>query len=141
MNKKDREEQERGKKEARAFLLSLKGRKVYASVNSVSRSGMSRRIEFYAIMTADELGTEQPDIRRIGWYIHKATGRKYDVDKGGLLVGGCGMDMIFHVLSSLNYAAASWELGDNYMEIVRSKDPQARVYDSYLFDADRYGRI
>ena len=141
MNKAQKAEAQKAEQDARKFLLSLKGRKIYATINSVSRSGMSRRIEFYVIMQADELGTDQPDIRRIGWYIHKATGRKYDADKGGLLVGGCGMDMIFHVLSNLNYAAAKWELGDSYMDIVRKKDPQARVYDSYLFDADRYGRL
>lgn len=80
--------------------------KIYANVNSVSRSGMSRRISFYMV--------ENDHIRRVtrevawltGWVPvgeHKSRG-KYMVD-AGLWVGGCGMDMIFHTL----YCALSQE--------------------------------
>jgi len=88
--------------------------KIYATVNSVSRSGMSRRISFYMVdenikddPSTDEGYIRETYIKRVtrevawltGWVPvgeHKSRG-KYMVDSG-LWVGGCGMDMIFHTL-------------------------------------------
>lgn len=88
--------------------------KIYATVNSVSRSGMSRRISFYMVDEAtksdplkDEGYTKETYIRRVtrevawltGWVPvgeHKSRG-KWMVD-AGLYVCGCGMDMVFHTL-------------------------------------------
>lgn len=83
--------------------------KIYANVNSVSRSGMSRRISFYMIDHAPEAGKNftTPYIRRVtrevawltGWVpVGESKSRgKWMVD-AGLYVGGCGMDMVFHTL-------------------------------------------
>ena len=108
-------------------LKPYKGMTVYGTVNSVSRSGMSRRIEFY-------VATEKDEICRIGYYIAKIAGYKYDVGKG-LLVYGCGMDMIFSVLSNFNYAMAQLETGKNLTELLNSGE-YGRIYDDYFFDAN-----
>lgn len=117
-------------KEERAYnnLKEYRGKKIYAIVNSVSRSGMSRRIEFYVV--------DNNDIIRIGFYISRFLGYKYDADKGGLFVSGCGMDMIFSVLSSLNYAMARYE--GKYDDL---RDKGKRIYDNYFVDSNNYGRL
>ena len=69
------------------------GDRVYCVLRHVSSSGMSRRISFYA-MTPD--GPQMLD----GWIESLGIGsrsRKHD----GVTVGGCGMDMGFHVVYSL----------------------------------------
>ena len=108
-------------------LKPYKGMKVYGTVNSISRSGMSRRIEFY-------VATEKNEIRRIGYYIAKIAGYKYDADKG-LFVTGCGMDMLFSVLSNFNYAVAQFETGKPLTELLNS-GKYGRIYDNYFFDAN-----
>ena len=110
------------------ILKPFKGLTVYGTVNSVSRSGMSRRIEFY-------VATEKNEIRRIGYYIAKIAGYPYNVDKGGILVNGCGMDMLFSVLSNFNYAVAQYETGKNLTELLNSGE-YGRIYDDYFFDAN-----
>lgn len=63
--------------------------KIYATVVSVSRTGMSRKIRFYQV--------QDGCIRSITEELAKLTGFK--LDKGWSLdVKGCGMDMIWHVL-------------------------------------------
>ena len=108
-------------------LKPCKGMTVYGTVNSVSRSGMSRRIEFY-------VATEKNEIHRIGYYIAKIAGYPYDADKG-LLVTGCGMDMIFSVLSNFNYSVAQLETGKNLTELLNSGE-YGRICDNYFFNAN-----
>lgn len=83
--------------------------KIYANVNSVSRSGMSRRISFYMV----EDGAIARVTREVAWLTgwvpvgeHKSRG-KWMVD-AGLWVGGCGMDMIFHTLYCAIPQGAEW---------------------------------
>lgn len=135
------------REQAYKILKAIKGRskkplKVYAIVNSVSRSGMSRRIEFYTVINGN--------ISRIGYRIAAVLDYGYDVDKGGLNVSGCGMDMIFSVLSNLNYKMAKLDYpGKSYeeiMDIIRTKYKQAGdrpdlYYSWYFCDADNYGRL
>ena len=90
---------------------------------------MSRRIEIWVLNDDITPSNPRASLVRIGWYISRACDWSYNIDKGGLFVEGCGMDMIFHVLSTLNYAAAQWEHGDNWREKIAG-----RVYDDYLFD-------
>ena len=111
-------------------LKPFKHMTVYGTVNSVSRSGMSRRIEFY-------VATEKNEIHRIGYYIAKIAGYPYNVDKGGILVNGFGMDMIFSVLSNFNYAMAQLETGKNLTELLNSGE-YGRIYDDYFFNASCY---
>lgn len=122
---------EQEKKRAVETLQKYRGKKVYAIVNSVSRSGMSRRIEYYVV--------HEDEIVRIGYLIARITENSYDINKGGLLVGGCGMDMIFSVLSNFNYAMAKIDTGKTLTELLESKKCGERIYDKYFFDANNYG--
>ncbi|AFU86493.1 hypothetical protein D869_gp090 [Caulobacter phage CcrRogue] len=43
----------------------------------------------------------RPGVRSIGWLAAKAMGDTFDADRQGIKVGGCGMDMGFHLVYSL----------------------------------------
>jgi len=68
------------------------GSSVFSKVVHVSRSGMSRRIEFYQIKGGDIFNVTYLLAR-----VLKCTQHKH----GGLYVGGCGMDMSFHCVYNL----------------------------------------
>ena len=70
--------------------------KIVASVASVSASGMSRKIKFGFVRKTGEF----VDITRIFAELY---GAKVRSSYSGFQVNGCGMDMIFHVLSSIFY--------------------------------------
>ena len=63
---------------------------VYARVESVAKSGMSRTISFYMI--------EGGELWNITGAIGEVTGHFRDRRTGGLRVRGCGMDMVWHTL-------------------------------------------
>lgn len=71
------------------------GTTVYTVLRHVSRSGMLRHISL--------LFVESGKIVDISWYVALALEYKLARD-GGLKVGGCGMDMGFHLVNSLSYA-------------------------------------
>ena len=74
--------------------------KVYARVESIARSGMSRTISFYMI--------EDGELWNITGAIGEVTGRSRDRRTNGLLVHGYGMDMVWHTLYT--YACArGWD--------------------------------
>jgi hypothetical protein len=75
------------------------GDTVHGIVRSVARSGMSRRIDFYKLLDGDKLYLTA-DIAAI---------EGTDNFDGGLLVSGCGMDMIFATV--YNLGAALWPKG------------------------------
>lgn len=64
--------------------------RLIASVVHVSKSGMSRRIAFGLI--------HNNELLNITYYIAQLTGWKMKDD--GVVVKGCGMDMIFHTLDT-----------------------------------------
>jgi hypothetical protein len=79
-------------------ILPTAGMNVYTKVNSVSRSGMSRRISLYVVVDGE--------IRDITWHVARAFGestkqRGEYVQDAGLHVGGCGMDMCFATVYNL----------------------------------------
>lgn len=85
----------------RLHAILAPGDRVYCVLRHVSSSGMSRRISFYAL---------KPDGPQLldGYIAALGIGsrsRKHD----GLTVGGCGMDMGFHVVYSLG--SAMWPQG------------------------------
>lgn len=119
------------------ILEQYRGATVAAAVNHVSRSGMSRRIEFYAI--------KDNDIHRIGYSIAHVTGYGYDVNKGGIRADGCGMDMVFSVLTNFNYAAWAHDLAEKFPTLDRwsseakkamGKPEGYNIYDDYFFNAN-----
>ena len=69
--------------------------RIYSIVRHVSKSGMSRLIDFY-VMVDNRPMWVTPAIRDI-------LGYKQDEKTGALKVGGTGMDMCFHVVHSLGY--------------------------------------
>lgn len=81
--------------EARETLLRVlkPGDKVYTILRNVSRSGMSRDISL-VVFDGDRKYTLDWSVARI---------LDYPLSKGeGVKVGGCGMDMGFHVVYSLS---------------------------------------
>ena len=70
------------------------GDTVYSVLRHVSASGMSRRIDFYALKTGVPVWLSGYMAGLLGYTVHK---------RGGLVVTGCGMDMGFHVVSGLAF--------------------------------------
>lgn len=81
------------KDECKAALLKIlkPGDQVTCILRHVSRSGMSRRIDFY------KMGKGEP--RYLSTYI--ADLLEYPCGGHGVVVGGCGMDMGFSVVYNL----------------------------------------
>lgn len=96
-------------------LLLNPGCTVYTSVQSVSQSGMSRRISFYIV-------DAEKSIRNIDYWVSLATGYKLS-DKGGLVVNGCGMDMAFSVV--YNLGRALWVNGTDTPHGTRNGAPDS----------------
>jgi hypothetical protein len=67
---------------------------IYTLVKRVSSSGMSRSIGVYRVI--------EGDIQDISYFVANALGWKLSKD-GGVTVGGCGMDMGFHLVYSLSW--------------------------------------
>lgn len=88
-------EKEQKRKEAIEYLRSIltPGTTVYTSYLSVSNSGMSRKISCYVVNNGR--------IQNISGYVGNAIDYRRDDKTGALKVGGCGMDMGFHVVYSL----------------------------------------
>ena len=83
------------------------GSTVYCTVKRVSRSGMSRNIDFYAIVP-NGVNDKHEAQQRIQWltgYMSSAgivnQSRKDWEQSKGARVNGCGMDMGFHVVESM----------------------------------------
>jgi hypothetical protein len=66
---------------------------IYTEVVKVSPSGMSRHIKVFI--------AKDNRIINITYYVANIIGYKINRNTGGMLVGGCGMDMGFHVVYSL----------------------------------------
>lgn len=86
------------KQEAIDYLLTIlkPGDTVFTTVKQVARSGMSRHITLHIID-----GTDIRDITRL---VGRAIGERQSDKTGGLVIGGCGMDMGLHVVYTLGYA-------------------------------------
>lgn len=123
------------KKQISAAFESLKKRSenhgletVGVVITSVSRSGMSRRMRFYA-----------PDFQEITSEI--ATVEGLPCNENGMRVDGGGMDMIFHVLSNLNYAMARHDHPGLTVQEIQKKVGYSNYYADYVVNADKYRRL
>jgi hypothetical protein len=76
------------------------GSTIYYNVNSVSSSGMSRNISFYVALLDED---DKPYIRKIDHLMSDVCGIR-EGNKGGLVFGGCGMNMGFSGVYSLGRA-------------------------------------
>ena len=74
------------------------GSTVYTVLRHVSRSGMSRRIDLYA-MVCDEKGGSHMAYLSHAAAVVMGDSRPND----GIRVGGCGMDMGFHLVYNLGH--------------------------------------
>jgi hypothetical protein len=93
MSKKETEEKEK----ARGTLLEMvkPGDTIYTVLRHVSRSGMQRSISLFTN------GEEGPF--DITYFAARVLGGRVDQKNGGIKVGGCGMDMGFHIVYNLSY--------------------------------------
>lgn len=73
--------------------LCPRGSTIYYVIRSVSKSGMSRTIDFYTI--AESYGKQE--LVYLSGYISDVLGYNRN-RQGSLKVSGCGMDMGFHVV-------------------------------------------
>lgn len=85
-----------------------RGSTVYTILRSVSRSGMTRGIDCY-MLSIENVGGQQVAVPNwitsyVGHAIDSPQPENYWRKSLGLKVGGCGMDMGFHVVNSLSYA-------------------------------------
>ena len=78
------------------------GDAVTTTVLHVSRSGMSRVIQCQAVDFGEP--DHHPCIRDISWLVADAIGDRWDDRRGGVVVGGCGMDMCFATVYALGRA-------------------------------------
>jgi hypothetical protein len=94
---KPKEGREAYRAQAKADLLEFitPGQTVYCILRHVAKSGMSRRISLFVIQNG-----ELRDITRTAAI---AMDRKLNRDECSIVVGGCGMDMGFHLIYSLGY--------------------------------------
>lgn len=125
---------EREKQEAAEALRKLlpAGSCVYSIVRSVSRSGMSRRMSF-VVPTNEARLTGKLETRETGkptiyhyennliipltLDIARVLGYRFNADDNSITVRGCGMDMGWHIVSSLARALgyAGDELTNRYI--------------------------
>jgi len=89
-----RETEAREAASARLREIFPVGSSVPVTIKHVSRSGMLRVIAVLA-------PSEHDGVRDVSHLVADATGFKYDGNHGGVRVGGCGMDMGFHLVYSL----------------------------------------
>lgn len=113
------------KQKAYEFLKKFKGQIFAANVTSVSRSGLSRRIRIFALNFID-----------LSYYIAVLLDLHYN--KKGIKVDGAGMDMIFHLLSNLNYKMAILDTGKSIKELLDTKECGEFIYNNYYTDANKY---
>lgn len=76
------------------------GETIYVIQRSVSKSGMSRKLDLYIMRSGTLL--------RITWSVAQLLRWSYDKNKDALTVGGCGMDMHFHTVYCLSGAYFGW---------------------------------
>jgi hypothetical protein len=115
------------------------GDTVSTVLRHVSRSGMSRSI---SVMHADEDG-----ISDVSYLVARALDDKIDQVNGGVKVGGCGMDMGFHLVYNLSRTLyARYQClgkGDNWSERCPSNThvnpgPERDDYSYSAFHSDGY---
>ncbi len=88
------EKQVRNENRERLLELLKKGNhQVYTVLRNVSRSGMTRHIDLYTIIKNEPVF--------LSWHAAEACDWKLATD-GSVKVGGCGMDMGFHLVNTLS---------------------------------------
>ena len=76
------------------------GTTVHTSLAHVSASGMQREIKVYVATIDDVDGS--PGIHEVTYSVSRALGLRVG-KRGGVIVGGCGMDMGFQLCHNISY--------------------------------------
>lgn len=90
--RKSQKQADRDEAIARLRSYLSPGDTVYCILRHVSRSGMQRRIDLYSIKNGQPFWLSGLAAKALGYRLS---------DEQGLVVGGCGMDMGFHLVYSL----------------------------------------
>lgn len=102
MSKTSKTQTERDEAIAILKKLGVKpGARVYTTVNHVSKSGMSRRISVFVVTRNKSFGKTEAGITNITHLVGRVTGYRHTGNLDGLVVGGAGMDMGFHLVYTL----------------------------------------
>lgn len=137
--KKEAEEviREAGRANLRKFFETAKrrGNRVHFTIPQRSRSGMSRQIQLFVVTDDHRIDMLWPSyygvyqngsseakrleeaIAKLGdWKAASEVVRKdwgFNIDKRAFVVGGCGMDMVFHLIYTLfGQAYGNYDLGE-----------------------------
>lgn len=92
------EQKRRDQAQAVEYLKTIlkPGDTVFTILRRRSSSGMTRHISLVVMESGKSVD--------ITWAAARAKGDKMDRDTGGIVVGGCGMDMGFHLVYGLSHA-------------------------------------
>ena len=71
------------------------GMTIHTVSRHTSRSGMQRSISMFAFLPGDNAPTE------LDYWVSRVLGESIDQKHGGVRIGGCGMDMGFHLVYAL----------------------------------------
>jgi hypothetical protein len=93
LSKTEGKEKQKAYAKARLLEMLKHGDTVYTVLRHVSTSGMSRRIDLYTVRDNRPQYLSGYAATVTGWRLH---------DNGGIVVGGCGMDMGFHLVYTLS---------------------------------------
>ncbi len=117
--------------EARTQLRKIlkPGDTVYGIVRNVSRSGMSRQIDFYAM---PKKAGERPWCITYGISALLGYRRARDGWSSPIIVQGCGMDMIFHVVYQLATVLFSDYKGRDIAKLPARVRPLFRGHGQYV---------
>jgi len=85
---------------ARLFELAPKGTRIYGIIRHVAPSGMSRVIDLLTI-TPGTNDDGELIIRTLSYNAARVLGLKLSEKHGGVIVHGCGMDMLFWAVDAL----------------------------------------
>lgn len=108
-------------------IEKARGKEVAVNIVKVARSGASRQMKFYIDGFID-----------ITEAVADLTGNSFSCVNGAMTVRGGGMDMVFSVLSNLNYKMAQVDTGKTIQELLKTGECGVRIYDNYFVNADKY---
>ena len=115
MSKRDVARQERAEAQQELRKMLKPGMRVYCILKHRSASGMNRVIDLVIPVKGE--------IHSISFKAAKAMGDKWDHNRGGIRIGGCGMDMGFALV--YNLGATLWPKGTSKPHGTRNGQPDS----------------
>lgn len=119
---KTKKEIERDESIAYLKQILAPGDMVQTIIRHVSRSGMQREISLVVSVVEATRHVKHPQSRIVNLDYHAARALGYRIGKhGGIVVGGCGMDMGFHLV--YNLGRRMWPNGTKRPHGMRNGQP------------------